>query len=87
MKNPTTELLRKQASPALLQLLTSILTPSFSLCTVKLGFKEQLNKQQLGNSKTFTVTNIPVHLMNNEQIGNSEQMCDEQKVPYYQVRL
>ena len=22
-----------------------------------------------------------------EQIGNSEQLCDEQKVPYYQVRL
>ena len=42
------------------------------MSTVKLGFKERLNKEQLGNS---------------EQIGISEQLYDDQKVPYYQVRL
>jgi hypothetical protein len=30
---------------------------------------------------------MPVYLINIEQIGISEQFCDEQKVPYYQVRL
>ena len=30
---------------------------------------------------------MPVHLTNSEQIGFSEQLCDDQKVPYYQVRL
>ena len=53
--------------------------------TVKLGFKERLIKEQLGNSEPFPVTIIPVHLMNSEQIGISEQLCDDQKVPYYQV--
>ena len=33
------------------------------------GFKERLNKEQLGNSEPFLVTNMPVHLINNEQIG------------------
>ena len=47
--------------------------------TVKLGFKELLNKEQLGNSEPFPMTNMPVHLI------NSEQLCDNQKVPYYQV--
>ena len=37
--------------------------------TVKLGFKERLNKEQLGNSEPFLVTNMPVNLTNNEQIG------------------
>ena len=41
--------------------------------TVKLGFKERLNKEQL------------VHLKNSEQIGFGEQLCDGQKVPYYHV--
>ena len=53
--------------------------------TVKLGFKEQLNKEQLGNSEPFPVTNFPVYLINSEQIGISEQFCDGQKVPYCQV--
>ena len=53
--------------------------------TVKLGFKERLNKEQLGNSEPFPVTNMPFHLINSEQIGRSEQFCDDQKVPYYQV--
>jgi hypothetical protein len=30
---------------------------------------------------------MPVHLINIEQIGFSEQLCDYQKVPYYQVWL
>ena len=50
-------------------------------CTVKLGFKERLNKEQLGNSEPFPVTNLPVYLINSEQIGISEQFCDDQKVP------
>ena len=29
--------------------------------TVKLGFKERLNEEQLGNSEPFSVTNMPVH--------------------------
>ena len=53
--------------------------------TVKLGFKERLNKEQLGNSEPFPVTNLPVYLINSEQIGISEQFCDDQKVPYCQV--
>ena len=43
--------------------------------TVKLGFKELLNKEQIGNSEPFPVTNLPVYLM------SSEQFCDGQKVP------
>ena len=31
--------------------------------TVKLGFKERLNKE-LGNSEPFSVNNMPVHLIN-----------------------
>ena len=38
-------------------------------------------KEQLGNSEPFPVTNMPVHLINSEQIGFSEQLCDDQKVP------
>ena len=53
--------------------------------TVKLGFKERLNKEQLGNSKPFPVTNMPVRLKKSEQIGFGEQFCDGQKVPYYHV--
>ena len=33
------------------------------------------------------MTNMPAHLINSEQIGFSEQFCDNQKVPYYQVWL
>ena len=49
--------------------------------TVRLGFKEQLNKEQLDKSKLFLVTNMPVHFINGEQIGFSEQFWDDQKVP------
>ena len=51
--------------------------------TVKLG-----NKEQLGNNGSFSVTNIPVYLIDSdsEQIGISEQFCDGQKVSYYQDR-
>ena len=49
--------------------------------TVKLGFMEQLNKEQVGNSEPFPVTNLPVYLKNSKQIGISEQFCDDQKVP------
>ena len=55
--------------------------------TVKLGFKERLNKEQLGNIEPFLVTNMPIHFKNSEQIGFSEQLCNDQKVPYYQIRL
>ena len=63
-------------------------TPTFlplevyeTYCTVKLGFKELLNKEQIGNSEPFPVTNLPVYLINSKQIGISEQFCDGQKVP------
>ena len=49
--------------------------------TVKLGIKELLNKEQIGHSEPFSVTNLPVYLMNSEQISISEQFCDAQKVP------
>ena len=55
------------------------------LTTVKLGFKERLNKEQLGNIEPFPVTNLPVYVINSEQIGISEQFCDDKKVPYCQV--
>ena len=45
--------------------------------TVKLGFKERLYKEHFGNSELFSVTNMPVHLINNEQIGISEQLYDD----------
>ena len=54
---------------------------SFFPNTVKLGFKERLIKEQLGNSEPFPVTNMPVHLTNSEQIGFSEQLCSDQKIP------
>ena len=38
------------------------------LYTVKLGIKKLLNKEQLGNSEPFPVINMPVHLMNSEQV-------------------
>ena len=53
--------------------------------TVKLDFKELLNKEQIGNSEPLTVTNLLVYLINSEQIGISEQCSDDQKVPYCQV--
>jgi hypothetical protein len=40
---------------------------------LELGFKELLNKEQIGNSEPFPVTNLPVYLINSEQIGISEQ--------------
>ena len=46
--------------------------------TVKLGFNEQLNKEQLGNSEPFPV---PVHVIDCEQISIRKQLCDDQKVP------
>ena len=45
------------------------------LFTVKLGFKELLNKEQLGNSEPFSLTNMPVYLINSEIIVFSEQLC------------
>ena len=51
------------------------------LHTLILGFKELLNKEQIGNSEPFPVTNLPVYLINSKQIGISEQFCDGQKVP------
>ena len=51
--------------------------------TVKLGFKERLDKEQIGNSEPFPITNLLVYLINSEQIGISDQFFDDQKVPYY----
>ena len=51
------------------------------LCTVKLEFKEQLNKEQLGNGEAFPVTNMKGYLINSERFGISEQFCNDQKVP------
>ena len=62
----------------------ALLVASF-VSTVKLGFKERLNKEQIGNREPFPVTNLLVYLTNSEQIGIIEQFCDDQKVPYYQV--
>ena len=53
--------------------------------TVKLGFQELLNKDQIDNSEPFSMTNLPIYLINSEQIGISEQFCDGQKVSYCQV--
>ena len=47
--------------------------------TVKLGNKERLDKVQLGNIEPFPVTNMPVYLINSEQICLSEQFCNDQK--------
>ena len=55
--------------------------------TVKLGDKERLDSEQPGNSEPFPVTNMPVYIINSEQPGVREQICDDEKVPYYQVRL
>ena len=55
--------------------------------TVKLGDKKRFDKEQIGFKEPFFVTNIPVYLINSEQIGISEKFCDDQKVSYYQVRL
>ena len=54
---------------------------SQNITTVKLGFKERVNKEQIGNIEPFPVTNLSVYLINSEQIGISEQFCDGQKVP------
>ena len=61
----------------------SIKQPVFpaAVSTVELGFKELLNKEQIGNSEPFPMTNLPVYLINSDQIGMSEQFCDGQKVP------
>ena len=48
---------------------------------LELGFKELLNKEQIGNSEPFSLTNLAVYLINSEQIGISEQFCDGEKVP------
>ena len=49
--------------------------------TVKLGFIELLNKEQIVNSEPFPVTNLPVYLLSSERIGISDQFCDDQKIP------
>ena len=67
-------------------LLTWSFNPNLSSNNSQLvGFKELLNKEQIGNSEPFPVTNLPVYLINSEQIGISEQFCNDQKVPYYKV--
>jgi hypothetical protein len=44
-----------------------------------------LDNEHFGNSELFPVTNMPIHLISSEQIGFSEQLCNDQKVLYYQV--
>ena len=55
--------------------------------TVKLGGKEQLDSEQIGNSEPFPVTNLPVVFINSEHPGVSEQFCNDYEVPYRQVQL
>ena len=49
--------------------------------TVKLGNKEWLDKEQLGNSEPFPVTNdyASLLIMNSEQICINEQFCHDQE--------
>ena len=50
-------------------------------CRAHLGsVKELLNKEQIGNSEPFPMTNLPAYLIDSEQIGISEQFCNN---PYY----
>jgi hypothetical protein len=42
-------------------------------------------KEKFGNGEPFPMTNMPVHIINSEQTGNSEESCNDQKVPHYQV--
>ena len=44
-------------------------------------------KEPLSNIEPFPMTIMPVHLINSKQIGFSEQLCNEQKVPCFQVWL
>ena len=46
--------------------------------------KIKLNCEHCGKESVAT-NNMPVHLINSEQIGFSEQLRHDQKVPYYQV--
>ena len=53
-------------------------------CTVQSQFRDTyglFNREQNGISEPFSVTNLPVYLINKEQIGIIEQFCDGQKVP------
>jgi E3 ubiquitin-protein ligase HUWE1 len=60
----------------------------FSLNTVKHGFKELLNKEQIGNSEPFPLTNMPVYLINsNLTLVNNFVMTKKILRPYHQVRL
>ena len=58
--------------------------------TVTLGYKERLDSEQPGNSETFSLSNfnLSVYFINSKRPGvTQEQFCDDQKVPYHQVRL
>ena len=57
----------------------------FFFNTVKLGFMERLDKEQLDNSEPFPLTNMQVYLIISKQIDCMEQLWDNQKVSYYQV--
>ena len=58
-----------------------LLCSTWNRGTVKLGFQKWLNKKKRGNREPFPETNMPVHLVNSEEIGFSEQLCDGQNVP------
>ena len=45
-----------------------------------LCIKKLFNKEQIGYSEPFPVTNLPVYLINSEQIGIIEKNFDDQKV-------
>ena len=46
-----------------------------------------VNKEQLGHSEPFPRTNMPVYLINSEQISIIEVLFDDQKKSYSQVWL
>ena len=50
--------------------------------SVKLGYKERIDSEHLGNSEPLPATNLPVYFINSEQPGISEQCCDGQKVSF-----
>ena len=45
--------------------------------------KELLNKEQIGNSEPFAITNLPFKILNTKKWTDwiGEQFCDDQKVP------
>ena len=51
------------------------------LGTVKLGDKEQFDKEQIGVKEPFPVTNLPIYFIRKETFDVTEQFSGDQKVP------